>query len=111
MVDLIFLFKQKTGYEMRISDWSSDVCPSELAGEDIGAADIEADFVGDVIADVEIEPPGGARIGDERGHLERSDRLFGHGAQRWLAARVERQIFGAIEIGSASCRERVCQYV
>src|SRR3546814_2848378 len=69
-----------------------------VAAEDIGAADIEADFVGDVIADVEIEPPGGARIGDERGHLERSDRLFGHGAQRWLAARVERQIFGAIGV-------------
>src|SRR3546814_3146148 len=27
-----FLFKQKTAYEMRISDWSSDVCSSDLAG-------------------------------------------------------------------------------
>src|SRR3546814_6619362 len=27
---LIFLFKQKTAYEMRISDWSSDVCSSDL---------------------------------------------------------------------------------
>src|SRR3546814_10115843 len=26
------LFKQKTAYEMRISDWSSDVCSSDLAG-------------------------------------------------------------------------------
>src|SRR3546814_666384 len=26
----IFFFKQKTAYEMRISDWSSDVCPSDL---------------------------------------------------------------------------------
>src|SRR3546814_13166309 len=26
-----FLFKQKTAYEMRISDWSSDVCSSDLA--------------------------------------------------------------------------------
>src|SRR3546814_8289442 len=25
-----FLFKQKTAYEMRISDWSSDVCSSDL---------------------------------------------------------------------------------
>src|SRR3546814_3480553 len=25
-----FFFKQKTAYEMRISDWSSDVCPSDL---------------------------------------------------------------------------------
>src|SRR3546814_9139380 len=27
---LIFLFKQKTAYELRISDWSSDVCSSDL---------------------------------------------------------------------------------
>src|SRR3546814_16415322 len=28
-----FFFKQKTAYEMRISDWSSDVCSSDLGGE------------------------------------------------------------------------------
>src|SRR3546814_2332687 len=28
---IIFFFKQKTAYEMRISDWSSDVCSSDLA--------------------------------------------------------------------------------
>src|SRR3546814_8207486 len=27
----LFIFKQKTAYEMRISDWSSDVCSSDLA--------------------------------------------------------------------------------
>src|SRR3546814_11061129 len=27
-----FFFKQKTAYEMRISDWSSDVCSSDLIG-------------------------------------------------------------------------------
>src|SRR3546814_2342400 len=32
----IFLFKQKTAYEMRISDWSSDVCSSDLVGGDDG---------------------------------------------------------------------------
>src|SRR3546814_10344535 len=26
----VFVFKQKTAYEMRISDWSSDVCSSDL---------------------------------------------------------------------------------
>src|SRR3546814_8758169 len=33
-----FFFKQKTAYEMRISDWSSDVCSSDLiaAGGDSG---------------------------------------------------------------------------
>src|SRR3546814_11681286 len=30
-VFVFFFFKQKTAYEMRISDWSSDVCSSDLA--------------------------------------------------------------------------------
>src|SRR3546814_11653471 len=30
MIFFIFFFKQKTAYEMRISDWSSDVCSSDL---------------------------------------------------------------------------------
>src|SRR3546814_4105642 len=29
----VFFFKQKTAYEMRISDWSSDVCSSDLQRE------------------------------------------------------------------------------
>src|SRR3546814_945234 len=29
--DFFFFFKQKTAYEMRISDWSSDVCSSDLS--------------------------------------------------------------------------------
>src|SRR3546814_3784148 len=37
---LFFFFKQKTAYEMRISDWSSDVCSSVLCG---GAATRETD--------------------------------------------------------------------
>src|SRR3546814_1281192 len=31
IVCVFFFFKQKTAYEMRISDWSSDVCSSDLA--------------------------------------------------------------------------------
>src|SRR3546814_6301651 len=30
MMCFVFFFKQKTAYEMRISDWSSDVCSSDL---------------------------------------------------------------------------------
>src|SRR3546814_213990 len=33
---LIFFFKQKAAYEMRISDWSSDVCSSDLSATEIG---------------------------------------------------------------------------
>src|SRR3546814_20807438 len=29
----VFFFKQKTAYEMRISDWSSDVCSSDLVAQ------------------------------------------------------------------------------
>src|SRR3546814_18840297 len=41
LIFLFFFFKQKTAYEMRISDWSSDVCSSDLpapdeAGEHLG---------------------------------------------------------------------------
>src|SRR3546814_10482664 len=31
---VVFFFKQKTAYEMRISDWSSDVCSSDLLSPD-----------------------------------------------------------------------------
>src|SRR3546814_2735439 len=33
-VCVVFFFKHKTGYDMRISDWSSDVCSSDLNGID-----------------------------------------------------------------------------
>src|SRR3546814_4652300 len=32
LFSVFFFFKQKTAYEMRISDWSSDVCSSDLFG-------------------------------------------------------------------------------
>src|SRR3546814_9382083 len=36
---MFFFFKQKTAYEMRISDWSSDVCSSDLAETGHGLRD------------------------------------------------------------------------
>src|SRR3546814_9458328 len=40
---MFFFFKQKTAYEMRISDWSSDVCSSDLLDRkgDVGLCDFE----------------------------------------------------------------------
>src|SRR3546814_5314992 len=38
----MFFFKQKTAYEMRISDWSSDVCSSDLLSGRPGIAEREA---------------------------------------------------------------------
>src|SRR3546814_18026236 len=34
-MSIFFFFKQKTAYEMRISDWSSDVCSSDLPAADV----------------------------------------------------------------------------
>src|SRR3546814_2581950 len=34
VVCCLFFFKQKTAYDMRISDWSSDVCSSDLVGSE-----------------------------------------------------------------------------
>src|SRR3546814_17970492 len=54
-----FFFKQKTAYEMRISDWSSDVCSSDLSPEyraarqcarDDGRWAAERDDVGDAVS-------------------------------------------------------------
>src|SRR3546814_3473003 len=39
LCELFFFFKQKTAYEMRISDWSSDVCSSDLV---LGFSTIES---------------------------------------------------------------------
>src|SRR3546814_17736141 len=39
---LFFFFKQKTAYEMRISDWSSDVCSSDLAAAGVVDRDYDA---------------------------------------------------------------------
>src|SRR3546814_7535886 len=51
----IFYFKQKTAYEMRISDWSSDVCSSDLLAQYVeraigAAAAIGADPLAHVVA-------------------------------------------------------------
>src|SRR3546814_17489170 len=44
MVSFFFFFKQKTAYEMRISDWSSDVCSSDLlVFDDAGAVQHRVD--------------------------------------------------------------------
>src|SRR3546814_9705004 len=97
---LFFFFKQKTAYEMRISDWSSDVCSSDLhqaAVEPAGQALLK---VGDAA---------GCGVGAEHDltagliqTIERVEKLF-------LRAVAAREVMD--EIGRASCRERVCQYV
>src|SRR3546814_8932590 len=50
---MFFFFKQKTAYEMRISDWSSDVCSSDLIGHHMAPDEGEGDVF-------EFSPGGGA---------------------------------------------------
>src|SRR3546814_16438427 len=38
---IFFFFKQKTAYELRISDWSSDVCSSDLESSDVNKQALE----------------------------------------------------------------------
>src|SRR3546814_1290004 len=53
-VGVFFFFKQKTAYEMRISDWSSDVCSSDLlsGGDDGRLVRTAADGTADELASV-----------------------------------------------------------
>src|SRR3546814_1058983 len=46
IIFVFFFFKQKTAYEMRISDWSSDVCSSDLVPL-VHADDLDRHLVGD----------------------------------------------------------------
>src|SRR3546814_6682620 len=43
----VFFFKQKTAYEMRISDWSSDVCSSDLP--ESGEVEFDQGTISDVL--------------------------------------------------------------
>src|SRR3546814_995754 len=68
MWSLSFFFcKQKTAYEMRISDWSSDVCSSDLAEAlaAVGVAALADRQVGVLLAQADLAVERG-----ERGHPE-----------------------------------------
>src|SRR3546814_20309083 len=97
----MFFFKQKTAYEMRISDWSSYVCSSDLR----------------------LPRPGDAVAVLGRTEKDRHDQVGGEVLAQ-LAVDVGRRrhaVFQQLfeqriveigdQIGRASCRERVCQYV
>src|SRR3546814_1177509 len=84
---VVCFFKQKTAYEMRISDWSSDVCSSDLTREEIGEA-----------------------FGITPGKV----RDYTNTIREWLGTNpstTEPHLPHADKIGRASCRERVCKYV
>src|SRR3546814_7921639 len=98
---LFCFFKQKTAYEMRISDWSSDVCSSDLLGGGLGIR-YNDETPPDPRAYAELVRKHIAPLGCEIA-LEPGRYLVGNAGL--LLTRV------TYEIGRASCRERVCQYV
>src|SRR3546814_10210534 len=53
---VVFFFKQKTAYEVRISDWSSDVCSSDLVIFTIRAPDTTPLTVALIRSDWMVEP-------------------------------------------------------
>src|SRR3546814_997532 len=103
MICLFFFFKQKTAYEMRISDWSSDVCSSDLA--DPGNGCVPMNIFGEGAL-------GAASIawvtGLSDGYRTRQDLDF---RQDVWSIDAQYEPFSTWAIGRASCRERVCQYV
>src|SRR3546814_6910305 len=84
-----FFFKQKTAYEMLISDWSSDVCSSDLIS---------------MLVSLTLTPMMCA-------YLLKPDQLpEGDDAHERHAAAGKRTVWSrTVKIGRASCRERVCK--
>src|SRR3546814_10436655 len=65
MIGFFFFFRQKTAYDMRISDWSSDVCSSDLAD----ARETEAITPADPLAEIADEDRA-ERGADVDAHIE-----------------------------------------
>src|SRR3546814_17528225 len=119
---VFFFFKQKTAYEMRISDWSSDVCsPDQLATMRSGSVivDMAAESGGNVEGSVSGEAKrihGVTVIGAKNiAALMPADTsaLFSRNLFNFLSAFWDKEAGKPVldAIGRASCRERVCQYV
>src|SRR3546814_10392363 len=95
----VFFFKQKTAYEMRISDWSSDVCSSDLlSGE--GESGARGAAPGDLYIFL---------------HMARHKLFEREGTTLFTRAPISSTtaaLGGAIvKNGRASGRDRVCQHV
>src|SRR3546814_2380456 len=101
---VFFFFKQKTAYEMRISDWSSDVCSSDLQ-EDIDGVEYAREQAEQVAGEI------GGRQFIALPHQQRRPREREQHRDRLPPARQRAGEEDAPQIGRASCRERVCQYV
>src|SRR3546814_11162328 len=126
VVVCVVFFKQKTAYDMRISDWSSDVCSSDLdqrcaLDRIVGQINVESRVVLEVDlrlalldlvqrrqADVDVAALDQLRhLPVEEGQQQGAD----VGAVDVGVGHDDDAVVAQLEIGRASCRERVCQYV
>src|SRR3546814_14870891 len=96
MIKPFFFCKQKTAYEMRISDWSSDVCSSDLTTTVDRIVTLDGDL-GGAVAGQSVTLTLSDEVDCSRGDV--------------IAAADAPPEAAAQQIGRASCRERVCQYV
>src|SRR3546814_11735265 len=94
----VFFFKQNTAYEMRISDWSSDVCSSDLVWVLSDLAYSELYYDGCPTPSI-LQVPGAKDVAVEFTSMSKTYSMAG-----W-------RIGFAVAIGRASCRERVWPYV
>src|SRR3546814_1232798 len=119
-----FFFKQKTAYEMRISDWSSDVCSSDLIilivqrgrqrlDRSISKRTLESQLSEQTMRHNNLLVAG---IGEAKGRAapgrvrdREAAALAGGGGADLRSKLGEPPILD--EIGRASGRDRVCQYV
>src|SRR3546814_5285923 len=120
----LFFFKQKTAYEVRISDWSSDVCSSDLLGRLLRTAFLADYFVKDAFRN-ELRrvlnrgeavnalkraiytgrvSPAQAKRAEEMQAVADALSLLANIIMAWNTTQMQ-------EIGRPSCRERGCQYV
>src|SRR3546814_5676366 len=81
-----FFFKQKTAYEMRISDWSSDVCSSDLASLKATLHEIEAS--------ISIQNEGFANL--ILGSQVSMEELLNRAPENWYLEASEAQALGLI---------------
>src|SRR3546814_2819328 len=98
----VFFFKQKTAYELRISDWSSDVCSSDLHRDH--HLDRSQDRRAGERAELDLENLGPGERQPDPAEPEERVRLVDHG-------QPGDGLVTAGQIGRAPFRERVCQYV
>src|SRR3546814_14442361 len=133
----LFFFKQKTAYEMRISDWSSDVCSSDLVAS-------RANNVGGVSAGNQAVNIFSLQSRSDAGRLTTSAPALSARSSKYVVVTYSRSNGGSLririafsvpssmtcvspnsnqrflssntvtrcaQIGSAPVRERVCQYL